>query len=243
MLDMILDCSCPESAKKSLSKIFNTTEEQLISAIRSVRLYDSDYQQHRDIIYSHICEIFGTPCGAVQITWFHGTRVEDECLFYKNGILPKSIVKCFLEPRLKELAEGLEHSGENPFSTSLFWKQGPHDEGPFAFLIKDVAIHAPEFTHSYLDTPEMVEDIAGILLGNNYVQLVNRFKEVTNPFIVSFTSESKGSELPYALRYLKLIEDGYNLIDAASAANACYCSDGKTIPPEKIQDVELMQIV
>ena len=243
MLDMILDCSCPESAKKSLSKIFNTTEEQLISAIRSVRQDDSDYQPPQDVIYSYICEIFGAPYGDVKITWFHGTRVEDESLFYKKGILPKSIVRRSLAPRLKELAKDLKHSGENPFSVSLSGKQDPHDEGPFAFLIKDVAIHAPGFTHSYLEAPEMVEDIAGILLGENYSQLVNRFKEITKPFIVSFTSESKGYELRYALWYLKLIEDGYTLIDAASAANTCYCSNGKTIPPEKIQNVELVQIV
>ena len=89
----------------------------------------------------------------------------------------------------------MKNFGSNPFSISLFGKQGNHDEGPFAFLIRDIAIHAPSPNHDYLDAPEMVEDIAGTLLGENYSQLVNRFKETSTPCLVSFISHSKGLSL------------------------------------------------
>ncbi|WP_206360714.1 hypothetical protein, partial [Vibrio sp. F13] len=70
---------------------------------------------------------------------------------------------------------------------SIAGKGFVNDEGPFAFLIRCVAIEAPGSNHSYTHTPEMVEDIAGSLLGENYEQLVQRFRDITNPFIVSFT--------------------------------------------------------
>lgn len=235
---MILDCSCYESAKRTLSEIFSTTEENLISVLRSLSPYESVSQRPEEVIYSSVCDNFGEPSEDLDIIWFHGTRVEDESLFYEKGILPKSTARSLLEPRLKELAEGLKYSGENPFALSLFGKQGEHDEGPFAFLIRDVALHAPEPHHSYVEVPEMVEDISANLLGGNYIELVDRFKEITNPFVVSFISGSEGYELPYALWYLKLIEDGEEEVEAASIANTCFCANGEVISPDKIRGIE-----
>ena len=235
---MILDCSCPESAKKSLCEIFDVAEAKLLTLIRSVKPYDSDFQPPEDVIYDQVCEQFGVPNSPIQITWFHGTRVEDHNLFYKHGILPKTAAKSFIEPRLRELAADLERSGNNPFSTSLMGKQGEHDEGPFAFLIKDVAIHAPGAHHSYVKVPEMVEDISGILLGENFSQLVARYQKITTSYVVTFIADSKGYEIPYALWYLKLIEDGESEIKAANAANTCFCGDGSIIPSGQIQNVE-----
>ena len=237
---MILDCSSRESATTSLSKIFNTTEEKLISALRSVSPYDSDCQSPEDVIYTGICDSFGAPVDGVSILWFHGTRVEDENCFHDHGILPKSSARKFLEPLLNKLAEGLESSGDNPFSLSLLGKQDPHDEGPFAFLIRNVAIQAPGANHNYVEAPEMVEDIAGSLLGENYMDLVNRFQKITIPCVVSFLSESKGYELAHALFFLKLIEDGELEIDAGSAANTFFNAEGQLISPDKIQGVELV---
>ncbi|MGY4879318.1 hypothetical protein ACLUEY_15725 [Vreelandella aquamarina] len=237
---MILDCSCYESSKRTLSEIFGTTEESLISLLGSISPYDNDYQPPEKVIYSSVCDNFGVPEEEIDIIWFHGTRVEDEGLFYEKGILPKSTARSLLEPRLKELSEGLERSGQNPFSLSLFGKQGEHDEGPFAFLIRDAAIHAPGAHHRYVEVPEMVEDISGTLLGENYIELVNRFQEITNPFVVSFISCSEGYELAHALWYLKLIVDGEEEVEAASIANTCFCGNGKAISPEKIQAIEAL---
>ena len=123
---------------------------------------------------------------------------------------------------------------------SISGKQGDHDEGPFAFLMRDIAIHAPSPNHNYLDSPEMVEDFSGTLLGENYSQLVNSFKEISTPCLVSFTSESKGYEVPQALLYLKLVEDGETHFEAASSANTFFDSGNVIVSPDRIKFVEII---
>ena len=169
------------------------------------------------------------------------TRVENVDLIYERGLLTKTKAREFIEPRLRELAVGLERFGENPYELSLSGKDGSHDEGPFAFLIRSVAIHAPASNHNYLDAPELVEDIAGILLGQNFESLVDRFKEITKPCIVSFVADPKGYELPAALWYLKLVVDGDPDLEAANSANKFFDSEGVSITPDRIQEVELIQ--
>ena len=240
---MILDCSSYESTKKSLLDIFCTTEEKLASVLQSINPLESSYKPAEQVLYDEACYILGHPKGNISVVWFHGTRTEDSSLFYKLGILTKSKARKFIEPRLKVLSEGIESFGSNPFSMSLSGKQEAHDEGPFAFLIRDIAIHAPSPNHNYLDAPEMIEDIAGTLLGENYSQLVSRFKETSAPCLVSFISNSKGYELPQALLYLKLVEDGESHFEAASSANTFFDSENVVVSPNRIKSVELIEIV
>lgn len=240
---MILDCSSYESTKKSLLDIFSTTEEKLAAVLQSINPFESSYKPAKEVLYDETCDILGQPKDNISVVWFHGTRTEDDSLFHKFGILTKSEARKFIEPRLIELSEGMESFGSNPFSLSLSGKQGDHDEGPFAFLIRDIAIHAPSPNHNYLDAPEMVEDIAGTLLGENYLQLVNRFKETSAPCLVSFTSESKGYELSHALLYLKLVEEGETHFEAASSANTFFDSESVVVSPDRIQSVEIIENV
>lgn len=87
----------------------------------------------------------------------------------------------------------------------------------------------------------MVEDIAGALLGENYSQLVNLFKEKSSACLVSFTSKSKGYELPHALLYLKLVKDGEEALEAATSANTFFDSDNTIIPPDRIRSIEIIK--
>lgn len=237
---MILDCSNYESTKKSLLDIFSTNEEELAPVLQSINPFESIYKPAEEVLYNEACDILGDPKDNISVVWFHGTRTEDVSLFNKLGILTKSEARKFIEPRLKELSEGMNSFGSNPFLMSISGKQGDHDEGPFAFLIRDVAIHAPSPNHNYLDSPEMVEDIAGALLGENYSQLVDRFKEISDPCLVSFTSEAKGYEVPKALLYLKLVEDGETHFEAASSANTFFDSENVIISPDRIKSVEII---
>jgi hypothetical protein len=234
---MELDCTSPETAVTTLAQIFNTTETELLSLLDGIRPCDGAAPSE-DLIYEQVCEQFGPPSFPLNVTWFHGTRVEDHKLFLQHGILPKSGAREFIEPRLKELAKGLVAEGDNPFSFSVIAKQGEHDEGPFASLIRDVVIHSPGAYHNYLQSPEIVEDIAGALLGKNYDALLKRFKDVTKPYLVAFRAESQGDEISCALWYLKLISDGHSTIEAAAGANTCYCGNGITIFPDQIRSIE-----
>jgi hypothetical protein len=240
---VILDCSNYETTKKSILDIFSTTDDKLASFLQSINPFESIYKPAEEALYDEACNILGHPKDNISVVWFHGTRTEDASLFNKFGILTKSEARKFIEPRLKELSEGMESLGSNPFSMSISGKQGNHDEGPFAFLIRDIAIHAPSPNHNYLDSPEMVEDIAGTLLGENYSQLVSSFKDKSAPCLVSFTSESKGYEVPQALLYLKLIEDGEAYFEAASSANTFFDSGNVIVSPDRIKSVEIIENV
>lgn len=235
--EMELDCSSPKTAVTSLAELFDTTEAELLSLLNSVSPYNGDASPE-NVIYDQVCERFGPPYSLLKVTWFHSTRVEDHTLFLERGILPKSAAKEIIEPRLKELAKDLVAAGDNPFSLSMMGKQGEHDEGPFAFLIRDVAIHAPGGHHNYLQSPEVVEDISGTLLGRNCDALISRFKDITRPYLITFTAEPQGDEIPLALFYVKLIHDGHPLIEAAHGANTCFCGNGRVIPPDQIRSIE-----
>lgn len=236
---MILDCSSYESTKQSLCDIFHTTESALLSVLESVADDGKiDYDTLENNVYSSVCGALGNPDDKMEVLWFHGTRVEDVDSLYQHGILTKGKAREKLQARLVSLSSGLEKSGSYPSALSLSVKNSINDEGPFAFLVKGVAITTPGSIGSYAESPEMVEDIAGSLLGENYSLLVNRFKEVTTSFIVSFTSEPKGGEVSKALLYLKLIEEGQAEIDAGSTAKKIFDGLGNAISADRIRNIE-----
>lgn len=237
---MILDCSSYETAKNSLLKIFNVSEIEFVELLKSSNPFDHLSLPPENALFDHVCSIAGYPEGVTEVMWFHGTRIEDETLFHRHGILTKTDARKFLEPRLIDLAVGLESVGSNPFSMSLSGKEGSHDEGPFAFLIREVAIQAPSPCHNYLEAPEMVQDLAGIMLGQNYMKLVDRFKQVARPCVVAFLAPAKGYEIPHVLMYVKLVIDGYTSLDAGAAANTFYDAEGEAVLPEQIHRVEVL---
>jgi hypothetical protein len=232
-----LDCSSYESAKESVSTIFEIDESELSEFLKSIQSLPTE-EEYTEYIYKVFCNKFGPPKGHSHTIWFHGTRTNNIESFKKEGILPKSDSIERVRSALITLSDGLEKVGENPFSMSLAGKQAIIDEGPFAVLIKDVAIHAPGFAHSYIETPEIVEDIAGALFGTNYIHLVERFKAISKPYIISFSEKACDYELRHAVWYLYLVESGEDKIDSSGSASTCFDSRGSKIPPEKIKTIE-----
>jgi hypothetical protein len=235
---MILDCSSYESVKQSLCDAFHTTEAELISVLKSVENDKQiDYYTLEENVERAARERLGESDSELEILWFHGTRVEDYRTFNEHGILTKSLVKEQLFQRLYSLASGLEESGFNPFSESMSGKDDDRDEGPFAFLIRAIAIKPPRPYHNYTEVPELVEDIAGALLGENYKKLVLRFQEVTKPYLVAFTAKPKGDEVFKALFFLKLMVDGESELDAGESANIFFNSNAEVISPQRIKSI------
>lgn len=236
---MILDCSSYESVKSSLCDAFHTTEDVMISVLKSVENNGTiDYYTLEQNVELAVREKLGEPESELEVLWFHGTRVEDHNSFYEHGVLTKTLVKDQLVSRLSSLASGIEKTGKHPFSLSMSGKNGNHDEGPFAFLIKTVAIQAPGSNHNYTDVPELVEDIAGTFVGQNYQELVSRFQEITQPYIVSFTAKARGYEVFKALFFLKLMLDGEPELEAGDTANTFFNSNAEVILPHRIKSVE-----
>lgn len=234
-----LNCSSFESTKKSVAEIFSTDELKLMSFLTAFR----HSQNNQEFIFQRILEKFGEPKSHTHTVWFHGTRGLNDQSFYTNGLLPKAAAREYVKSILLPLALGLESVGGNPFAISLFGKQTEDDEGPFAVLIKDAAIYVTGSNRSYIDAPEMVEDIAGSLLGSNYTHLVSRFQKATKPFVVSFTENANSYELPRAVWYLYLIATGTNTIDAANSANTCFDGKGRIISPDKFKAIEDVSFV
>ncbi len=240
---MILDCSSYESVKRSVSEIFSVNGDTLVEMLRAIDKSEALKGCPEDIVFAKVCDAFGVPATDFRILWFHGSRVEEPNSFNEIGIVPKSQAREFLEERLQTLSSDLEFTGSNPFSGSLSGKQalGEKDEGPFAVLFKDVAIEAPGANGSYHNAPELVEDIAGTLLGSNYDLLVKRYQEISHPCIVSFLDTETDGELACALWYLCLVEHGELHIEAADIANTCFNAGGLTIAPDSIQAVEVLE--
>jgi hypothetical protein len=238
-VDMILDCSSYDSVKSSLCDAFHTTEDVLISVLKSVENNGKiDYYTLEQNVELVLQEKLGEPDSVLEVLWFHGTRVEDHNSFYEHGVLTKSLAKDQLMPRLSSLASGIEKTGSHPFALSMSGKNGDHDEGPFAFLIKTVAIQAPGSNHNYTDAPELVEDIAGTLVGQNYQELVSRFQEITQPYIISFTAKPRGNEVFKAVFFLKLMLDGEPELEAGNTANTFFNSNAEVISPNRIKSIE-----
>lgn len=237
-----LDCSSFELSEKSVAEIFKVNQSHLMNYLR---LIEDENLSDRDI-YDKVTKKFGFPESHSHTVWFHGTRVADITSFEIHGILTKSEArKYYVEPLLIGLSLGMEKIGENLLSKSIYGKSIINDEGPFAFLIKAAATHAIDNTHSYIDIPEMVEDIAGCLVGEN-PKLIEKFKENTKPFVIPFLETADSNDLIRAVYYLYFIAIGRDPVSAANIANTCFNGEGESVSPEKIkidciEEIELLR--
>lgn len=236
---MILDCSSHESIKQSLSRIYNTTEEKLLSVLSSIEYdkNDIDIQYLEDEIDYSVWNEIGEPSGDVKTLWFHGTRVQDPESFRTKGLLPRNEMYEEMEDYLYSLSKNLERSGESRYINSFTTKNDIKDEGPYGALFKCVITIGQPF-HDYTEEPELVRDLSDMWLGKNACQLIKRFKDKTSPYVVSFFAEYREKDILKALLFLKLIEDGRSECDACYIVGPFNNFDGSKIHPDQIVDVE-----
>jgi hypothetical protein len=119
-------------------------------------------------------------------------------------------------------------------------QHGINDEGPHAFLMRSIARHAPGCNKNYTKASESVEDIAGSMLGHNFMQLVVRFNAQIVPCIVKFQAAGDFWQVSHALYYVYLVEHGMGELDAADLANTCLPDRGQPIPPGDIISIDLL---
>ncbi|WP_143707388.1 hypothetical protein [Uliginosibacterium sp. TH139] len=236
---MILNCSNYETTVRSLSDIFGVSNESFVSFVRTVG--DAPIEKEPDVfIYEKAIEEFGRVASDFRAYWFHGTRVACPDVFMHEGILPKSEALGKIKSLVELLAEGLSRDGESPFSTSMAFKNGlgSKDEGPFGFFFKIVASDARGSTHNYSDVPESVEDLAGLILGNNYHLLIEKFKRVTRPCVVTFVGLAGEYELRRALWHVQQVEQGVGFLESALHTHTCYNGNGVAVSPGDIIEVD-----
>lgn len=235
---MILDCSSHESIKKSLSSIYNTTEERLLSVLSSIEYNeDIDIKYLKDEIDYLVWDEIGEPKEVIKTLWFHGTRVKDPKYFWTKGLLPRNEMYKEIEDHLYSLSHGLERLGESRCINGFTTKNDIKDEGPYGALFKCVIKNGQPF-HDYTEEPEIVRDLSDMWLGENADQLIKRFKDDTSPYVVSFLFEHEEEDLLKALLFLKLVEDGVSKSTACFLVGPFHNFKDSKIHPNQIVAVE-----
>jgi len=239
MPNKILDCSTSNSTICSASALLGVGTNHFQDILKNIGPIP-DSENEEDYISQKIYSIVKKPTFPKKSLWFHASRVEQPDTFIKEGILTKNEIYDKIYKFLKNLTQGLKSYGEYPNELSVTGKSCINDEGPYAFLFKNVAIKTPGFNHSYSETPELVEDIAGVLLGENYTQLVSKFQSVTVPCIVTFLASIDEWSFNKVLRYAYLVAIGNKSLMAADAVKAYYNGYGLFVPPSDILKVEAL---
>ena len=230
-----LDCSSIETARTSVAQLLGVTVEELRARAR--RLPTNEYLTEAQCTRALVAG-GGIPA-PTWVHWFHASRVVDPQSFVAEGILPRSVMWPRIREHLQSLAVDIGATGSYPNALSAGMKRGRMHEGPYAFLFRGVAVHAPDTTHNYHQAPEGVEDVAGKLVGANYQQLVERYQNVTVPCLVRFRTPTLDYAVEHAFRFV-CVAERCDELDAASAANTCYDGDGRAVAPDDIIGVEIL---
>ena len=235
----MIECSSVNTIMNSLSGILHLNSNDLKQLFYSIGPIPR-IEEPKSYVNRFISLKIKLPSSLIPSIWYHATRVIEPKCFTNEGILPKKLMKPKIYTLLHKLSAGKSKYGENPFSNSINAKNWINDEGPFAFLCRTVAINAPGCTHSYCECPELVEDIAGSLLGKNYKEIVDKFKSMSKPCIVTFWANSELYALESAIYYAYLLNMGCTEVESAESANTCYDGKGKIIDPSTIIRIELL---
>jgi hypothetical protein len=211
-----LDCSSTDSARGTVARLMRISISELRESLR-----DDNAPDVPDDVRPF------------TVRWFHASRVEDPSTFLREGILPTSAIRRRLTASLRILSEGMVRRGDYPNTMSVAAKWHDRDEGPYAFLVRRAAD-----AHHYLAAPELVQDIAGQLLGANFMQLVEAYQAMTTPCVVSFVGVGEPRHLAGALAFLHRVERGSTEVEAASSPTTCYDAAGRSVKPEEIIEIE-----
>jgi hypothetical protein len=182
------------------------------------------------------------------IRWFHATRAPIGTTF-EEGLLPTLAALPKLWDLLGQLASQwmtAEQWGEYRSSfdrTDRHFAQqfpgkciAPGWEGPFAFLVKDAALHRHDAHKDFTRISEVAEDICADFEQVHQLPLRAAYEAATRPCLVVFTTpgDTPGTikaALNYVHRALNGLEHGYQ-------SNTNFSGRGTAVPAEWIDRVE-----
>lgn len=238
MTHLMLNCESPDAALNSLGKILGVGPSTLLDRLRSTTINDSVLASEVEerLAAEFLLETVGLE---FAVCWFHGARLHRSHTLLTEGLLPTHMVEPRLQDLLQSLSVGLERIGGNPFAISKNAK--PLQEGPFGMLCRTAVLAPAGSNGSYIYRPELVDDIAGELLGDNYRTLTDRFASDSAPCVVHFLGPPTESTLKKALRYVYETQiEGRDDVESAASASACFDGGGESIPPERIIKLEFL---
>jgi hypothetical protein len=232
----VLNCRTIDTARASVADVLGMSVADLLQRLRRIEVPLSE--EPREYISAKLLGvgIDGLPSPS-RAHWFHASRVLDVESFRREGLLPKSAMRDRILTLLRELQNGIADEGDYPNGGSVMAKGFINDEGPFGFLLRSQAASAE--TH-FFRAPESVEDIAGSLVGGNFLQLVDRFQQRTTPCLVEFTGPCSSYYVAHALWYVHLVEHGLDESDAADCAGTCFDGEGNLVAAANVVAVECL---
>lgn len=240
MTRLMLNCETPDSALSSLSEILGVAPIMLLDSLQSTAINADDLT---DEVEQKLADKFLTEAMELDfsVCWFHGARLHRGHTLWTEGLLPTHMVEPRLRALLQSLSVGLERQGKNSFSSSRTFK--PKCEGPFGMLCRTAVVKPAGCNGSYVFRPELVDDIAGELLGDNFRSLTDRFASESDPCVIHFEGPPTESTLKKALRYVYDTRiDARDDVESAASSNAFFDGGGEAIPPGRILKLELLAI-
>ncbi|KQY80923.1 hypothetical protein [Pelomonas sp. Root1444] len=215
-----LDCESRESAFDSLRQLFGCSVERLRAFLSDASVdeeFSRDYQrlpQFDEFVYQRACAALGTPQVPEELCWFHGTRVPPGTNF-ADGILPLPLA---LESLKRSIHETLTNDTDRQEVATAFARgdgltfQLQHkltsgtEFGPFAMFVLETALNAHATgQHSYVDMPEIIEDLCLEVQASCGRDLLPAFEAAWQPTVVKFVTPAFSPEfhIGVALCYLR----------------------------------------
>lgn len=186
--------------------------------------------------------------------FFHGSRVPDPAVFWREGILPLDQVLERIWTTLFELIDDDIAAEEwDAFRRSIESGAGDHDGwlyrlktrgrmhyGPQALLVREIFLDpATTRSHDYVGCPEIVQDIARCFQTVHGVDLEALFCASTAPVIVKFTSSSVREDLLRAALWYAYSGLRGDEITREWDARGGFDGAGSAVGPRAVVDVEL----
>lgn len=238
MTRLRLNCETSDAALNSLGEILGVVPSTLLDRMRSARIDANDLA---DEVEEKLAAQFLPKTVGLDflVRWFHGTRLHRSHTLLTEGLLPMHMVEPRLRTLLQTLSAGLERRGCSRFATSKAFK--PVHEGPFGMLCRTAVVAPAGCNGSYIYRPELVDDIASELLGENFRALTDRFASESSPCVVHFVAPPTESTLKKALRYVYETQiESRDDVESAASSNACFDGGGEVIPPGRILKLEYL---
>lgn len=236
MTRLLLNCETSDAALNSLGEILGVVPSTLLDRMRSAKIDVNDQADEVEEILAaqFLPETVGLE---FSVCWFHGTRLHRSHTLLTEGLLPMHMVEPRLRSLLQTLGTGLERRGSSPFATSKTFK--PAHEGPFGMLCRTAVVRPAGLNGNYIFHPELVDDIAGELLGENFRSLTERFASESDPCVVHFVGPPTELTLKKALRYVYETHiEGRDDVESAAISNTCFDGGGGIILPAQIIRIE-----
>lgn len=250
---VILDCESLDSTYDSIKSIFGLTREAVDGVLASLDV-ERFYAENRDyphdaphLLLERIKAESSSPSQFDAVCWFHLTRAQSSKTF-ENGILPLGDQVNAIWESLRLLAgsrvsdhdwsEFRNNMGDSHSAYLYHLKVRDRDHwGPYGVLVRDAALCPAEIGHhDYLAVPEIVEDICLCFAERFDFDLVSKFTENSQPYIVKFIEETPHPRcLSPALYYLYSRFHGERL---SLSCNTCFDGRGKVVCAQKIQKIE-----